>query len=264
MWDFRDSEELKIENEFMTKGFIISKGETYYLERMKKRLECSFIEFIQQDNLELVDLKDAHNIISKENSNNLRLFILNDILKDSEFNLNYYYAGRSLVNNLCGNELAMQKRPGISINLPNNANDILPIHADTWNGVSPYELNIWIPFVDSNKTMSLYILERDIFSKIKEERDGLLRLSSDELYNELKNELTWIDIKYGDILAFDQSLPHGYCLNQENNTHWSFNCRFKGLHTPYWDKKLGEYFMPITVKTVTKLGLNYSHPSNWL
>ena len=55
-------------------------------------------------------------------------------------------------------------------------------------------------------------------------------------------------VEYGQILAFDQSLPHGYALNQEHDTHWSINCRFKGLHTPYWDKKLGEYFMPITVK----------------
>ena len=34
------------------------------------------------------------------------------------------------------NELAMQKGQ-TSINLPKNQNDILPIHADTWNGVSP-------------------------------------------------------------------------------------------------------------------------------
>ena len=88
-------------------------------------------------------------------------------------------------------------------------------------------------------------------------------LSSDELFNELKSDLTWIDIKFGKILAFDQSLPHGYCLNNEDQTHWSLNCRFKGLHTPYWDKKLGEYFMPITVKNCTRLGMDYKHPINW-
>ena len=34
------------------------------------------------------------------------------------------------------------------------------------------------------------------------------------------------------------------------------NCRFKGLNTPYWDKKLGEYFMPITVKPVQEWDWN--------
>ena len=68
-----------------------------------------------------------------------------------------------------------------------------------------------------------------------------------------------IPINYGQILAFDQSLPHGYSLNEEDY-HWSINCRFKGLHTPYWDKKLGEYFMPITVKNCTRVGMDYIQP----
>ena len=91
-----------------------------------------------------------------------------------------------------------------------------------------------------------------------------MKLTSDELFDVLRDDLTWIPIKYGQVLAFDQSLPHGYSLNEEIFTHWSMNCRFKGLHTPYWDKKLGEYFMPITVRTSTRLGMNYSHPKNWL
>ena len=73
------------------------------------------------------------------------------------FNRKYYYAARKIIHALCGSELAMQKIPGISVNLPFNHNDILPIHADTWNGVSPFELNVWIPFVDCTDSMCLYI-----------------------------------------------------------------------------------------------------------
>ena len=118
--------------------------------------------------------------------------------------------------------------------------------------------------MDCSKSMCLYILKRDKYLKKLEECSGLLRLSSDELFEELSADLSWIDIKYGSILAFDQSLPHGYSLNEEGVSHWSLNCRFKGLHTPYWDKKLGEYFMPITVKNCTRLGINYQHPKNWI
>ena len=133
-----------------------------------------------------------------------------------------------------------------------------PIHADTWNGVSPFELNIWIPFVDCSDSMSsTFSKETNTVKSLKVE--GLLKLTSDELFDVLRDDLTWIPIKYGQVLAFDQSLPHGYSLNKEIFTHWSMNCRFKGLHTPYWDKKLGEYFMPITVRTSTRLEMNYSH-----
>ena len=180
------------------------------------------------------------------------------------FNRNYYLAGKDTIHTLCGNELAMQKRPGVSINLPRNRNDMLPIHADTWNGVSPFELNIWIPFVDCHDSMCLYILKRNEYKKRLSDTQNLLKLSSDELFSELEQDLTWIPIKYGEILAFDQSLPHGYSINEESNTHWSFNCRFKGLHTPYWDKKLGDYFMPITVKCNTRIGMSYQHPKNWI
>ena len=91
-----------------------------------------------------------------------------------------------------------------------------------------------------------------------------MKLTSDELFDVLRDDLTWIPIKYGQVLAFDQSLPHGYSLNKEIFTHWSMNCRFKGLHTPYWDKKLGEYFMPITGKNCTRLGMNYIQPECWI
>ena len=39
------------------------------------------------------------------------------------------------------------------------------------------------------------------------------------------------------------------------------NCRFKGIFTPYKDKKLGEFYEPITLKSATKRGLNYKLPN---
>ena len=189
---------------------------------------------------------------------------MHKISEGTVFQKNYYNAAKKIIHQLCGNELAMQKRPGLSVNLPNNHNDVLPIHADTWNGVSPFELNVWIPFVDCKNSMCLYLLKREKYIERVKNCHGLLKLSSDELFNELRNDLTWIPIQYGKVLAFDQSLPHGYSLNREEHSHWSMNCRFKGLHTPYWDKKLGEYFIPITVKECTRLGMNYKHPENWI
>ena len=34
----------------------------------------------------------------------------------------------------------------------------------------------------------------------------------------------------------------GNIVNKENETRWSLNCRFKGIFTPYNDKKIGEFF----------------------
>ena len=263
-WDFRDSEELLLSSNYEKDGYVIRDANNKYLALLKKDLENAFFEFTKMHSKKTTSIENAHDVISSEEVNELRLFIINKVSESTVFNRNYYRTAKNMIHSLCGNELAMQKRPGISINLPNNSNDILPIHADTWNGVSPFELNIWIPFVDCSKSTSLYILNRENYKKRLSDSNGLLNLSSDELFTALRDDLTWIPIKYGHVLAFDQSLPHGYSLNEEIICHWSMNCRFKGLHTPYWDKKLGEYFMPITVKSSTRLGMSYEHPENWI
>ena len=64
----------------------------------------------------------------------------------------------------------------------------------------------------------------------------------------------------GEILIFNQCLPHGNIVNQSNETRWTFNCRFKGLFTPYNDKKIAEFFQPITMKPVSQIGLDYKLP----
>jgi len=262
-WDFRNHEDQLLSKAYEEVGYVVTNGNSKYLDLLKHDVEKSFAEFDCNLNHKSVSLEDAHQIIKNDQSNELRLHIMGDLFRQSNFHKNYYHAAKNTIHALCGNELVMQKRPGISINLPKNNNDVLPIHADTWNGVSPFELNIWIPFVNCFDSMCLYILEKDKYLKKIENTKGLLRLTSDQLFDALYDDLTWIPIKYGQILAFDQSLPHGYSLNKECVTHWSMNCRFKGLHTPYWDKKLGEYFMPITVRSSTRLGMNYTHPRNW-
>ena len=53
--------------------------------------------------------------------------------------------GRAYIDLFCGNELAVQKKINLSIQLPNDSSSILPIHTDVWSGNSPFELVLWIP-----------------------------------------------------------------------------------------------------------------------
>ena len=65
------------------------------------------------------------------------------------------------------------KETGISINLLDNPNDALPIHADTWNGVSPFELNIG-SFGNCTNTMPLYP-KRDKYNERLANSKGLAK-----------------------------------------------------------------------------------------
>ena len=74
---------------------------------------------------------------------------------------------------------------------------------------------------------------------------------------ELKEEFF---IKVKEVLVFNQALPHGNRVNVEPETRWSMNCRFKGVFTPYGDKKIGEFFEPITLRAASRLGMDYQLP----
>ena len=80
------------------------------------------------------------------------------------------------------------------------------------------------------------------------------------LFNAIKEDVKWMKVNYGEVLVFSQIYPHGNRVNKEGETRWSMNCRFKGLFTPYKDKKIGEFFEPITLRPVTKVSMSYKLP----
>ena len=83
---------------------------------------------------------------------------------------------------------------------------------------------------------------------------------SDDIFKKIKKDLIWLNVKYGQVVIFDQSLPHGNVVNKESETRWSMNCRFKSVFTPYGDKKLGEFFEPVTLRAASKTGMDYKLP----
>ena len=84
--------------------------------------------------------------------------------------------------------------------------------------------------------------------------------SSKDLFQKISDQVQWLEVKYGEVLIFNQALPHGNRINTENETRWSMNCRFKSVFTPYGDKKLGEFFEPITLRAASKTGMEYKLP----
>ena len=38
------------------------------------------------------------------------------------------------------------------------------------------------------------------------------------------------------------------------------NCRFKSVFSPYGDKKIGEFFEPITLRAASEIGIKYKLP----
>ncbi|MCM0018625.1 MAG: hypothetical protein NBV67_01390 [Tagaea sp.] len=85
------------------------------------------------------------------------------------------------------------------------------------------------------------------------------------LYDKVERDLVWLDIPFGKTLIFCPNFLHGNVLNAEATTRWSMNVRFTGLFTPYTspDKHVGSFYLPITPRPVTRLGMSYVPPSGF-
>lgn len=201
------------------------------------------------------DLNTMHARINYDTINETRLRMIR--LLNGKFKPDYFSFAKTALEELVGNELVMQRNINLSIQLPGDASSLLPVHCDTWSGDSPYEAVLWVPLVDCYGTKSMFFCNKAF-------NDGITDLSKfkdpEEIYQFVKPHAPFIDCKYGECLIFTQNIMHGNRVNETNETRWSMNCRFKSALTPYGDKKLGEFFEPITIRPATRLGAEYEFP----
>ena len=263
MTNYLTESDKKISREFLDTGYIIKKvPDKSLLDQMQLKI-CNIITASDVTNKKsnTTDwLNNIHKSLALDLLNDYRLNIINEINGDLEFKSLYFDAAKPYLEALVGNELAMQKRINLSIQLPNDNSSLLPVHADTWAGDSAYEVVVWIPLVNCYGTKTMFILPQNKIHKLNDNFNDLAGKDAEELFQNIKDDIVWLNINYGEILLFNQSLPHGNRINKEKETRWSMNCRFKGIYTPYADKKLGEFFEPITLRAASKIGMNYKLP----
>ena len=257
--EFFKKNEISVSRKFIKNGYIISKVEkTLSINYLKNLILKHSKRILKKKN---INLNKIHKYVSINNLNEFRLEIINKLNNDTKTRYHYFNTARNSLYNLVGNELMMQKNINLSIQFPNDNSSLLPIHSDVWSGDSPYEINLWLPLVNCYKTKSMYILDKKyykIFSeKVRRKKNAK---NSNAIFSLVKNKINFLKVNYGEFLIFDQTIPHGNIINNENETRWSMNCRFKSLFSPYGDKRIGEFFTPITVKPMTKIGLNYKFP----
>ena len=254
--DFLSNDEKILEKEFIDQGYIIrdvankdalGKIQKFTSEKLSRKGGDS--------------LDKTHESISINELNTFRLEVIKDINEQSWLREAYYQIAKPYLDILVGNELAMQLRVNLSIQMPEDDSSLLSVHADTWSGDSPYEVVVWLPLVDCYNTKSMYFLPPKAADNLSDDFKLHAQGNSEQLFNVIKNDVSWIKINYGEVLVFNQIYPHGNRVNKESETRWSMNCRFKGLFTPYKDKKIGEFFEPITLRPVTKMSMSYKLPA---
>ena len=259
---FWSEDELELSSKYLEQGYLISEVEDHAaLEKIQSFVAAQAAQYLGKNfaNAESF-LNEAHRLISPERLNPMRLHIIESINAQSWIRAAYYSLARGLISKIVGNELAMQLRLNLSIQLPNDSSSLLPVHADVWSGDSPFEVVIWLPLVECYDTKSMFLLPPEPAQKLHNEFSEFQNKSSEEIFDHVEQDLVWLKLTYGQVLLFNQNLPHGNRINEELETRWSMNCRFKSIFSPYGDKKLGEFFEPITIRPATTIGIKYKSP----
>ncbi len=251
----------KDKRDLINKGYLIKKVESkkslkYISDFLKKKLTNEInIKKSQQ-----FSFNNLHKYIEINQLNSIRLKLIKDINQNSLFRKNLFFLAKQNLYEMVGNELAMQNNINLSIQFPNDESSLLPLHADTWSGDSPFETVLWLPLVNCYKTKSMFILNQKKYKKFLNIYKNKEVNDVSNLFKKLRKDFNFIKINYGNYLFFNQSLPHGNIINKTKETRISINCRFKGLFTPYAEKKLGKFFSPLNLRPASQIGLKYKFP----
>ena len=147
----------KIVNEFEKNGYVIVPGNLTLL----KKIRLIIFKEIQKNkkinkNIDIEEqLNNFHKKINLKELNKLRFKIYNLINKDKKFGNFYYEIAKEYLNSLVGNELSMQKKINLSIQMPNDKDSLLDLHL-TFMRESPCKIIVWIPLVDVYSTKSMF------------------------------------------------------------------------------------------------------------
>lgn len=197
-----------------------------------------------------------------EKLNDFRVALLTKLANVKEvIGQKIYELGKTYLHSIVGNELAVQRSPNLSIQLPGDASSLLPLHSDVWSGNSPFEVVFWLPFTDTFATKSMYILPVEKSRAMMSEWAKYKHMNATELYHTIEPDVIRVKAPYGTGVLFSHSILHGNVINQEPTTRWTFNYRYKSLWSPYGSKEMGESFVPLTVMPATRIGLDYVTPT---
>ena len=258
---FLTPEEIALSDDFLRNGFVVCDAESpQILESIRQDVIQIAINWLKQSQLEskAFELSNSHDFVTNERLNDLRLTIFTEINKIADIRQRYFWLARKSIATLVGNELAMQNKVNMSVQQPNDESSVLPMHSDIWTGDSPFQVVLWVPLTDASDTNSMFFLPPN------ESREARHRVaagefkSMDQIESAYHSQMITMVVPYGKVLIFDSSCLHGNVLNETKTARWSINCRFTGLLTPFTnpERRLGTYYLPITTRAATKLGLS--------
>ena len=197
-----------------------------------------------------IKLENIHKV-NIANFNEYRLDIIKKINKIKNIKKTLFKILKDDLEILFGKDIVIQKFLNLGIQRPNDT-ERTPMHSDSPSH-SLFEVVIWIPLVNSKKTMGMYFFP---LNKTRKAKSLVVGGDNKDIEKFAKKFGKNLDIKFGEFVIFLTDCFHYIPINKEYKTRWSINLRFKNTFTPYSKKGFLDYYEPINYSKITERALN--------
>lgn len=215
------------------------------------------------------DISLLHNYITPSQINDFRIECFNEINKIPNILERLFNSAKNTIHDLMGNDILGQNKLNLSIQMPLDESSQLNMHTDTISGQSEYEIVLWSPLTKAFATNSIYILPKhrsfEVYSNLHEYE----LIGNTGLFEKFKDELNYIELEPPQFMLFSSTLLHGNTINKTSKTRISFNYRYKPTYSKKVfkvenERKLGTFYVPVSLSAITQLVLEYKEPGNFL
>lgn len=257
---FLSNDDVSLSDRFLEQGYITVPCEApQILAKIKAELIVEANNWLRDSRVtgKIVELEESHHVVPISILNDFRLHLFGRLNASPMIRRDYFGLASNLIQNLVGNELAMQNKVNISIQQPQDQTSILELHSDVWSGDSPFQIVLWVPLTNSYSTNAMYLLRPELsLEAYQRAREGDLT-SMKQISSEYQDDFEFVELKFGEILVFDSNCLHGNQLNTTPTTRWSLNCRIAHLLAPAItpERRLGAYYSPVMVRAATRMGM---------
>ncbi len=214
-----------------------------------------------------VTLERYHEIADEDALHREYQVKLTEVFRSNRYAYHVLAAQDDFFRPFLGPDLLVQVNPYLRMARPGKPQDNIGYHRDTFYGASPYELSVWIPYVDLPAESSLSVLSG---SHIRPERDfPVTQTQSAEVKkgSDLHKigfpyapkvmdadpvaNIQAVPVKAGEALIFSLATVHGSTLNGGTTSRWSTDIRVVNALAPVDLSARPDYYETLSSSVVS-------------
>jgi hypothetical protein len=214
-----------------------------------------------------ITLERYHEIADDDDVHHKYQYELTELFRSNRYAYTVLAAQDGFFRPFLGPDLLVQVNPYLRMARPGKLQDNIGYHRDTFYGASPYELSIWIPYVDLPAESSLSVLSG---SHIRPERDFPVTQTQSAEVTKGSNlhkmgfpyapkvmdtaplaDIQAVPVMAGEALVFSLATVHGSTHNGGSTTRWSTDIRIVNALAPVDLSARPDYYEELSSSVVS-------------